>query len=340
MDVLIRTWRCRLLWLGFLLAACAGVAACLVPGGRPEPSFPHRVHVVDNGLACALCHLGVRTSDDAALPPPEMCAQCHDRFDATKAAERRLAAFFDPAGRYRRVAVSARAPDVVFSHRAHAAAPGLECTACHADVAEQAEVPLQPLATKTQCMECHAQHGRGNECRECHRAIDRSWAPPTHDPHWDRRHGERVRAGSQASMDRCSLCHVESTGCTACHQQQAPRDHDSTFRLRTHGHFAAVDRGRCAVCHTQDSCQQCHSVTRPQSHRGGFGLPAERHCTGCHFPLAETGCAVCHQAMPGHDDARPLPPDHVPSMNCRACHGNGVVLPHPDGGHVCTACHR
>ena len=28
------------------------------------------------------------------------------------------------------------------------------------------------------------------------------------------------------------------------------------------------------------------------------------------------------------------------NFSCVTCHGNGVRLPHPDGGHVCTACHR
>ncbi len=338
MDVLIRLVRSRLVWAGVLLVC--GVAACFVmPARREEPSFPHRVHVVDNELACTFCHGDVRSFDDPCTPPPELCAPCHDRFDAGKPAERRLAAFFGPEGRYRRVAVSGRTPDVVFSHRAHATAGGLLCTTCHADVADETEVPLAPLAKKSDCMECHASRGVANDCSACHRTIGRDWRPDSHGADWMRGHGERVRSGSEASPDRCSLCHEQASGCNACHQREAPRSHDNTFRVRTHGLMASIDRGRCAVCHTQDSCQQCHSVTRPQSHRGGFGAPLQRHCTGCHFPLQEQGCAVCHPEA-GEHATTPLPANHVPSMNCRTCHGNGVRLPHPDGGHVCTECHR
>jgi hypothetical protein len=104
--------------------------------------------------------------------------------------------------------------------------------------------------------------------------------------------------------------------------------------------MASIDRTRCMVCHTQDSCQQCHESTRPTNHRAGWGTSQQRHCVGCHLPLADTGCAVCHQDAPSHQLATPLPGDHNPGMSCRLCHGNGVRLPHPDGGHACTACHR
>jgi hypothetical protein len=345
MDVLTR-FRSGRLVAAVLVSACIVATACLsFPRTRSEPSFPHRVHVVDNQLACTFCHGSVRVSDDPSLPPPELCATCHAQFDGDKPRERRLAAFFDEGGRYRRVAVSGRTEDVLFSHRAHAETERFDCTVCHADVATQDSVPLEPLMVKAQCMDCHEQRGLGTACADCHRSIDRTWLPPTHGPQWLRLHGSRVQGAhahttDRASVDRCSLCHVDGMSCLSCHQQMAPRDHDQSFRLRTHGLMASLDRTRCFVCHTRDSCQQCHENTRPLSHRGGFGSPLQRHCTNCHLPLAETGCAVCHEDAVGHSLAPGLPPGHVPSMNCRACHGNGVPLRHPDGGHVCTACHR
>lgn len=336
MDVLNRRRSCCAAFVAWIL-----VTACLsLPSGRSEPTFPHAVHVVDNGLACEFCHVGVRTGDDPGLPPRELCATCHDLFDGGKPPERRLGAFFAADGRYLKAAVVGRTDEVLFSHRAHANAAGLRCEDCHGDVGQQRSVPLAPLASKAACMDCHARHGQGNACADCHRAVDRSWLPPTHGPQWARLHGERVRAGSEASVDRCSLCHQDATGCNACHQQMAPDDHDQSFRLRTHGLQASIDRSRCAVCHTQDSCQQCHEATRPLSHRAGFGSPQQRHCVGCHLPLVEAGCRTCHRDAAAHAAAAPLPADHVPAMDCRACHGRGVRLPHPDGGHLCIACHR
>jgi hypothetical protein len=55
--------------------------------------------------------------------------------------------------------------------------------------------------------------------------------------------------------------------------------------------------------------------------------------------LSSTSCGVCHKGTPSHALATPLPPDHVPGMNCRMCHGNGQPLPHVDNGDSCTLCH-
>ena len=341
MDVLTPIRR-RAPWAWLAVLAWLSVAACLsLPSaGRVEPSFPHRVHVVDNQLACDFCHPGARVAEDPGTPPPELCAPCHDQFDAQKPPERRVGAFFDERSRYRKLAESGRTPDVRFSHAQHVRGARLDCEACHADVARQEEVPLRPLVVKAECMACHAEYGMANACAECHRDIDRNWLPPSHAGGWLRAHGDVVLLGSGASADQCSLCHQDATGCLACHQQMAPADHDQTCRGRTRGMRASVDRARCAVCHTQDSCEQCHQVTRPRSHRGGFGAPQNRHCGSCHFPLADSGCTICHPGAPSHDLAAPLPADHSPAMNCRLCHGNGVPLPHVDGGHVCTICHR
>lgn len=320
-------------WL--VATACWSLA-----GGRTEPSFPHRVHVVDNDLACTFCHGAVRSADEPGMPPPELCAPCHDRFDGDKPPERRVGAFYSERSRYRTVAVSGRTAEVRFSHRSHVTTAKLECARCHGDVAQQEGVPLDPLASKSSCMDCHARHGMANACSDCHTTIDAAWRPPTHAAGWLRAHGVCAMGTRERSVDRCELCHQEGASCSACHHQMAPEDHDQTFRVRTHGLQASIDRSRCALCHTQDSCQQCHEMTRPRSHRGGFGFTQQRHCVGCHLPLGDTGCAVCHPAAPSHDLATPLPADHTPAMNCRACHGNGTALPHPDGGHSCTACHR
>jgi hypothetical protein len=194
---------------------------------------------------------------------------------------------------------------------------------------------------KPKCMQCHADRGLDNaDCRRCHRQIDRDWRPYSHARAWDEQHGEIVRRGDPASQHRCELCHDQTTSCQACHHTSMPRNHDNYFRLRGHGMMAALDRSRCYTCHRTDTCEQCHSETRPLSHRGGYGSPQQRHCTGCHFPLASSGCIVCHKATPDHQQAAPMPPSHSPAMNCRQCHGNGQPLPHPDGGHPCTACHR
>lgn len=337
-----RRWPWVALFWSVAIAAWLTAAACLsMPGPRrAEPSFPHDVHVVDNDLACTFCHGGVRFGDRPGMPPPELCATCHDKIDADKPENRRVGAFFGPDSRYRTVADARLPGDVMFSHGRHVTAAGLACETCHGDVSAQDQVPLGPLVQKTDCMTCHAEYGMQNTCAECHRTIDEMWRPPSHDIDWLRGHGARANCEGNHSSGRCTLCHEQGAGCTNCHATMAPRDHDHTFRIRTHGLMAAFDRSRCMTCHQQDSCQQCHQQTRPRSHRGAFGAPQSKHCVSCHLPATDAGCAVCHTGTPSHDLATALPPGHLPSMNCRLCHGNGQPLPHPDGGHVCTSCHK
>jgi hypothetical protein len=335
--------------LGAALLSWLAVTACLSMPTRPtreQPSFPHRVHVVDNQLACTFCHSTALAGERPGMPPPELCAPCHNQFDGNKPDDRKVGAFFDSQSRYRTVASSGLTEDVMFSHQKHVSGANLDCTTCHQDIASQTSVPLEPIASKPRCMQCHEDRGMANNCNECHRNIDRTWQPHNHVPGsaWLRAHGNLVHAIGDnhdvTSNLQCSLCHQDATGCNACHQQMPPRDHNSTFRLRTHGLRASIDRSRCATCHQQDSCEQCHQTTRPRSHRGGFGMPQERHCVGCHFPLAEEGCATCHRTAESHQLATPLPGDHSAAMNCRLCHGQGQALPHPDGGHACTICHK
>ena len=335
-----------LLWLTIALGVLV-VPACvsLMGPSLPKPWFPHAVHAGLQDLSCTMCH-GVRPGEaPPSGPTPELCAPCHDQVDADKAPEDRVAARFDESGRFVRSEVARLPEELRFSHRAHMDVDSVDCQSCHPDP-DRPRASDRPLLGKRDCMGCHAQREASNDCGVCHESVDRGWVPESHGEQWKRRgHGQIVRDGlggaeAELSMHRCDLCHDAAASCQACHVQEAPESHDNHFRLRGHGVMASLDRSRCAVCHKQDSCQQCHQETRPMSHRGGFGSPTQRHCTGCHFPLQQTGCYVCHKATPEHEMATPLPAGHNPSMNCRLCHGNGQALPHPDGGHSCTLCHK
>lgn len=344
MDLLNRrrSTAANALRLGLALAALLiGFAACLGRGPDRPKTFPHDVHVREKGLACTFCHVTARTADLPSLPPPELCAPCHDTKDAQQPFAQWSAAWFGDGGRFRRASTAQLATDVVFRHGDHTGKAQLDCMRCHQDVADERAVPAAMPDWKRTCMECHEKVGKDvRDCRSCHTQIDRETQPPTHFHAWDVRHGEVVRSGDDASANRCDLCHEAGSSCTTCHQTNPPKNHDNLFRTRTHGVLASFDRTRCFTCHRTDSCEECHRQTRPVSHRGGFGDTQNRHCAGCHFPLQDDGCAVCHRSTPSHQQATPLPASHTPGMNCRQCHGNGQPLPHPDGGHPCSLCHR
>lgn len=347
----------RLTLVGSVVAAAALIGCTAVAffgqKGDDQPAFSHRIHVVDEGLDCALCHF---TDEGGKLPlPPELsqCGLCHDSLDLdeTKPPHKRAAAFFiappvaadapvDPEAQPTlRPGLQNFSSEIVFDHTAHSAALGDNCLACHVGLDQSERIVASDALTMTSCVACHEERGRQDSCNVCHSVIDQNWAPPGHDLDWLRFHGEASRDPDPPLVSDCALCHTQSS-CTECHQSTPPENHDDFFRLRGHGIIADLSRESCLTCHRADSCIRCHETTRPTSHHGAFGSPVNMHCTGCHFPLAGEGCATCHSSAPSHALAAPQPPDHVPGANCRQCHGAGAPLPHPDDGSNCAACHR
>jgi hypothetical protein len=320
--------------LGTFVASCMLIEAT---GGKPPLRFSHRVHVVKEGLDCTDCHRTAATQDDPGMPALRQCLLCHEELDAKKPPERGVGTLFDGKD-YRAAHASRLESEILFSHRQHAAGD-TKCAECHAGIEENDSIDESIAVRMDSCTACHAGKAVADECSSCHREIRADVAPDTHQHHWLRQHGKVVRAHGAATADRCSLCHDEST-CADCHLNVRPESHNLYFLRRGHGLIARMDRETCAACHRSDSCDRCHSETRPMSHTGAWGSTLNRHCLTCHFPLASSGCQVCHQGTPSHALAAPLPPGHNPGMNCRQCHGQTAPLPHVDKGDQCIACHR
>lgn len=328
---------------GVTLVAIA-VGACVFAGpGTSDrgPVFSHELHATVIKMECVLCHGGAETEANAGMPPPELCLVCHGHEAQNPQNEAPpLAALFEDPPRLRTHPIATLPDDIVFSHGVHVRGYGLSCADCHGDVGSSRVIPPESAVKKDECMGCHAERGKRNDCATCHRAIDRDWQPPTHQRAWEVLHGDVLRSGDSASINRCSLCHDETQSCRVCHEQNAPRSHTHHWRLRGHGIAVSLDRSRCSTCHRTDFCERCHQETQPLSHRGGFGSPQNRHCATCHFPAQQEGCTTCHKGPSSHLLATPIPSWHVPSMNCRLCHGKGAPLPHFDSGDSCTLCHR
>jgi hypothetical protein len=322
--------------LGVVLAATA--LGCALFTGRSDErlAFSHAVHVQEQGLECINCHEDASVSDTPGMPAPETCETCHVQLDEAKPEERRVAALFEDDV-FRAVHASALADELVFSHLRHTEALE-DCSACHRGIESNARIEEDKAFAMDDCTDCHAEKKVANECATCHTRVDTAWPPPSHQHSWKQQHGMVVRSKSQVTADSCVLCHQESS-CTECHMIEAPQSHTNTWRQRTHGIQARMDRNSCSACHLPDACDACHAETRPRSHTGSFGAPRSRHCLGCHFPLRNEGCVTCHKETPSHQRAKPKPAWHTPAMNCRGCHGSQQPLPHVDKGDDCNLCH-
>ncbi|MCE9594775.1 MAG: hypothetical protein K8S98_11340 [Planctomycetes bacterium] len=342
MAFLIRRSNGRLVARLALGATLVALAGCVWFDGlhstRREYAFSHRAHV-EQELACTDCHLGAEETDEPGMPGLAQCRLCHADLDAEKPAERKVDSLYD-GKLFKRTARGALSDEIVFSHQRHVGA-GLDCTACHGELATSEDVIELPVASMASCVACHASRGRTDDCATCHNTIRADAQPPSHDGLWTKRHGSVARAESSETANRCDLCHQVSS-CTQCHQTTPPQNHTNQWRGVGHGLVAGLDRENCTTCHQPATCRSCHAESLPRNHTGSFGSPRDTHCLTCHEPLQGEGCATCHAAAPSHALALPKPSDHTPAMNCRQCHLPGGVLPpmpHPDDGSNCNRCH-
>jgi hypothetical protein len=255
-----------------------------------------------------------------------------------------------------------------FSHRIHVEDQGLDCSDCHVG-AEDSDEPGMPVAM--QCALCHVDLDAekppeeqvasrfvdgeyvarsasaladevifshlthvdaGAECSTCHGAIETT---------------DSIRAADVAlSMSECMDCHANlgvSQDCATCHREiradRAPPSHELMW-LKVHGDVARAHAGGtsedCTLCHTENSCSECHLTEMPPSHtnywrRRGHGQIAafdRDDCSTCHQPDA---CNRCHEQT--------LPVSHrgtwggTRSTHCFSCH-------FPLRAEGCFTCHK
>jgi predicted CXXCH cytochrome family protein len=314
--------------------------------------FSHSLHV-DQGLDdCSICHdVTSDTPGALSMPGHDLCSVCHEIPESgtevpETVEERQKCDFCHVRDDYSVTQFSSKLSDeVIWDHAPHVNAE-LDCKTCHTSL-DQGHVVKGSM--KPWCMDCHGDTRPAlNECSVCHSQMSKDAIPKfrkgqriAHDAPeiWERVHGEEARVDPMF----CALCHDQEQSCEACHSQQAPDDHTLAWRNRTHGLVSSWDRQRCAVCHEETFCIQCHRHSEPASHRAGWGEPLNRHCVNCHYPPEQNQCTVCHENI-SHESARPsLHNIGVFPPNCAQCHPAGLPhrAPHALNSTVhCVVCHK
>lgn len=270
----------RLLVLLFL-----GLVPRLLAGQASNEAFPHAPHA-KLFPTCNGCHAGVTTGNmQAVMPPPALCAECHNGVDAK---------------RVRYDAPTPRSDFVRFEHREHAThvpAEGRECATCHA---MRPDAPWMHVASASQatCEGCHAHRASSHlaadsRCATCHVPLARAASltaariaafpkPPSHAAD---RFLERHAVSSDTELASCATCHARES-CARCHVNAAnvaainnllpdarvaamlrsrtasyftPDDHRAAAWEIAHGTSAAAAPQRCAACHARPSCTACHT---------------------------------------------------------------------------------
>ncbi len=299
-------------------------------GFRADCTFCHKfqsdgVFATFPGHAeCAGCH-----AKDGALPhltpasDTKDCRGCHSPEEIENPGFTKTRKFADHV-------VSGVHVNIKFSHIAHFKAKereNLNCTTCHYSIPTSTSLADLNLPKMIDCVQCHdvskempAQFQMTN-CQTCHIDARTGNAPGSHTRNVKPAfHNESFRTHHEAEASapgaKCFVCHVAvkapsaatlssdtpgSKQCIGCHQVMRPASHTARWADDVHGQMAALDRRQCALCHSAETCQDCHSQT-PRSHfplatfvNGGHAMLArldQRACMTCHT-YADT-CQKCH----------------------------------------------
>ena len=175
---------------------------------------------------------------------------------------------------------------IKFSHTFHIKEIGVGCADCHTAAPTSTLAADNLLPKMAACQTCHDEQVQ-NTCTYCHTSADTTtyvaFETPRHDLHFNHSFHlndqkvacetchkglETVTIASEKNipvMDACMTCHdgaKASNACETCHTNFAalrPKEHNRTDWVKEHKLYARMQDATCMTCHTQESCQDCHT---------------------------------------------------------------------------------
>jgi menaquinone reductase, multiheme cytochrome c subunit len=167
---------------------------------QPVP-YSHKLHAGDLGLDCFYCHYTVYKAAFAAVPPTQVCMNCHTKVKDQSPRLELVRDSFRTGQPIPWVHIH-RLPDFVFfNHEAHVTA-GVSCVNCHGRIDQEVEVHQEKPLNMAFCIACHSDPAPNIRPVELVTKLD--WVPDR-DP---RAIGEEIV--KQKHLDpplNCSGCH-------------------------------------------------------------------------------------------------------------------------------------
>ncbi|MBT8041549.1 MAG: hypothetical protein HKP10_05840 [Kiritimatiellales bacterium] len=209
------------------------------------------------------------------------------------------------------------------------------CGYCHQENEQQLLLMLMESADETTPAEVkdpvfmHTE-ALAERCAECHGGLMNEAL--TSVPRLSRDEVIQIRNEAHVSGEDCLTCHVNMD------RYQEPANHDHAW-MKRHGQLGMQFDAACSVCHTEDSCTECHSVMQPASHNNLFrrqthGAVAAWDRASCQTCHEEDSCQSCHsQTRPRSHNARWGAPGFKPA-HCIGCHNTSTA------GDGCVTCHE
>ncbi len=168
----------------------------------PQPvEYSHTLHAGELGIDCRYCHFTVENAATAAIPPTEVCMNCHASIltESTKLLPVRESHNSGMPIKWVRVH---DLPDFVyFNHSAHVTR-GIGCESCHGRIDHMDQVAQEQRLSMRWCLDCHREPE--NHLRPVDVVTTMGYAPAEDQIAL----GSRLRLENQInpSLD-CSTCH-------------------------------------------------------------------------------------------------------------------------------------
>jgi len=337
----------------------AAVAACLVlfAGCKEEDKyelrFSHYLHVTEMEMDCAECH-GEPGQPDFNTITHATCLDCHDEPEAEEISvdtcgichqEKQVVLYEAAAMLAADQAPKAETPVTADEKLMEAMEAADDSTAgaetASVDVAEEEpaedvkEDVAEPAAEQTAPWTSVFVHTEAlaGKCMDCHDYLLDEELETV--PMLTRSDILSIREQAHGSGQDCLSCHVDMN------RAQEPASHDVAW-LKRHGQFGMQDELSCAVCHSEDSCRECHSVMQPVNHNNLFrtrthGVLAAWNRASCQVCHEEDSCSSCHaQNRPrSHTGRWAASGGTIPTpTHCIGCHNTSTP------GDGCATCHE
>lgn len=193
-------------YLGLLLAY-GGNPTTLNVGYAPVQPVPysHALHAGKLGLDCRYCHNTVEQAGMAALPPTEVCMNCHKAIFAKSPKLAEVQKSYVEGTPIPWVKVHCLPDYAYFNHGAHVNA-GVGCAECHGRVDKMDTVTTVSPLNMAWCVTCHRDPGPRLRPRD--QITNMQWTPPD-DP----------QARANLAKDLMEKYHINAnTDCVTCHR--------------------------------------------------------------------------------------------------------------------------
>ncbi len=173
---------------------------------QPLP-FSHKVHAGDLKIDCRYCHTTVDQAAFAAIPPSEVCMNCHASIKSDSELLKSVRDSYGTGTPLHWIKVHDLPDFVFFDHSAHVNR-GVGCVSCHGRV-DQMEVVHQvaPLSMGW-CLECHRQPE--NYLRPREEVTNMDWiasATGQTQPDLGAKLKQDYHIRSPEFMTSCTVCH-------------------------------------------------------------------------------------------------------------------------------------